>query len=101
MLKEVPQDLPPMNRAQRKAWDKLTKSAAFQKASPYRQAVELHRKGLGFMVPKDVYADVSIPNLAPIALLNDCRPWPSTWQRCGPWKSASSWPMKSKRPKTR
>lgn len=75
MLKEVPQDLPPMNRAQRKAWDKLTKSAAFQKASPYRQAVELHRKGLGFMVPKDVYADVSIPNLAPIALLNDCRPY--------------------------
>ena len=75
MLKEVPQDLPPMNRAQRKAWDKLTKSAAFQKASPYRQAVELHRKGLGFMVPKDVYTDASIPNLAPIALLNDCRPF--------------------------
>ena len=75
MLKEVPQDLPPMNRAQRKAWDKLTKSAAFQKASPYRQAVELHRKGLGFMVPKDVYTDVSIHHLKPIALLNDCRPF--------------------------
>lgn len=75
MLKEVPQDLPPMNRAQRKAWDKLTKSAAFQKASPYRQAVELHRKGLGFMVPNDVYTDVSVNNLKPIALLNDCRPF--------------------------
>lgn len=65
----------PMNRAQRKAYDKLQKSAAFKKASPYRQAVELHRNGLGFLIPKDVYKEVSVPNLKPLVLLNDCRPF--------------------------
>lgn len=75
MLNPEPKEIPALNRAQRKAWEKLTKSAAFQKASPYRQAVELHRNGLAFMIPKDVYIDVSVPNLKPIALLNDCRPF--------------------------
>lgn len=66
-------DLPAMNRTQRKAYDKLQRSASFQKASPYKQAIELHRNGLAFLIPKDVYVDVSVPNLKPLALLNDCR----------------------------
>lgn len=78
MLNPEPKETPTLNRAQRKAWEKLQKSAAFKKASPYRQAVELHRNGLGFLIPKDVYKEVSVPNLKPLVLLNDCRPYHET-----------------------
>lgn len=58
MLKEVPQDLPPMNRAQRRAAEKAAK----------RKPPAAAKR---FTTKQDAYAHL----LKPLALLNDCRPF--------------------------
>ena len=75
MLKEVPQDLPPMNRAQRKAWDKLKNSAAFKRMTLGQQAVTLAQHGLPMLITDEMRESVGKPAMNALAPLRDSRPY--------------------------
>lgn len=75
MLKEVSQDLPPMNRAQRKAWDKLKNSAAFKRMTLGQQAVALAQHGLPMLITDEMRESVGKLAMNALAPLRDSRPY--------------------------
>lgn len=75
MLNPEPKQAPILNRAQRKAWDKLKNSATFKHMTLEQQAEALAKHGLPMLITEEMHESLGKKSITALRPLNDSRPY--------------------------